>query len=184
MVHRMRTVNIGLIGGMTLALASAAMAGGFGLSARRSTDHPKVKGGVLLVQAEGCYGPGATVSATAEGLVNGRRRSIPLRLTKVGTDSAGTVTYTLRRQWPAEGVWVLSLTGVNRLPSPNGKGEAITCRAMLELGPHNTLPAARDGAEKYLPLRYVSNEKKEIQIALQTIANKGKQNASITRSAR
>ena len=183
MVGRMKIGSLGLIGGLTLALASGAMAGGFGLSARRSTDHPQVKQGVLLVQVEGCHGPGATVTATAEGIVNGSRRSLPLRLTKVGTDAAGNVTYALRRQWPATGVWVLSLTGVAHLPAANGKGEAITCRAMLELGPHNTLPAARDGEGNDLPLRYISDVK-EVQATLRTLASKGKQSAALTRSAR
>lgn len=183
MVRRMQMGSWILVGGMTLTLASAATAGGFGLWARRSTEHPKVKGGVLLVQADGCHGPGATVSATAEGIVNGRRRSIPLRLSKVRTDAAGNVTYALRRQWPTEGTWVVSLTGVSHLRSDKVKGEPITCRAVLELGPHNTIPTARAGEGEQLPLRYVSNVK-EVNRALQAIASKGKQNATLTRSAR
>lgn len=45
------------------------------------------------------------VTGTAEGLVNGRRRSEPLRLTP--TERTGSMA--IARTWPAEGVWVLKL---------------------------------------------------------------------------
>jgi hypothetical protein len=175
--------SFGLIGGLTLALASAASAGGFGLMARRASGdpNPKVKGAALLVQADGCHGPGATVTATAEGIVHGRRRSIPLRLTKVATDPAGVVTYAVRRQWPAAGAWVVSLTGVS------SRVEGITVHALLELGPNGSLPSAkgaRGGDEEYLPLHYVPSGTKEIETTLQAMAGSGKRNTKITRSAR
>lgn len=168
-----------------LALAPAAVAGGFGLSARLPTGHPnpKAKGAALLVQAEGCHGPGATVTATAEGIVNGRRRSVPLRLTKVATDSTGVITYAVARQWPTRGVWVLALTGVSRAAAPAGKGEAVTCRALLELGSNGRIPAA-GGDGQHLPLRYISGEAKEIRTALRTLAARPNRKTAITRSAR
>jgi hypothetical protein len=46
-----------------------------------------------------------TLVGTAEGLVNGARRSIPLAF---DTTSALGV-YAVRRQWPREGVWVLRI---------------------------------------------------------------------------
>ena len=62
---------------------SAARAGGFGISA--ALPSPEVrereKDAVMVLTAIGCHGPGATISATAEGLVNGQRRSIKLTLT-------------------------------------------------------------------------------------------------------
>lgn len=48
----------------------------------------------------------AQLHGTAEGIVRGQRRSIPLRFTP--TSRAGS--FALARQWPAEGKWVLSIT--------------------------------------------------------------------------
>lgn len=48
----------------------------------------------------------ATLTATAEGLVSGARRSVALDVGK--TSRPGT--YALRRQWPAEGTWMLVIT--------------------------------------------------------------------------
>lgn len=46
------------------------------------------------------------VSGTADGLVGGERRSVPLAIEPTST----TGLYALRRQWPREGVWVLRIT--------------------------------------------------------------------------
>lgn len=46
------------------------------------------------------------VSGTAEGIVNGERRTIPLTLTKTSREGA----FALTRQWPTEGRWVLALS--------------------------------------------------------------------------
>ena len=171
---------------VVLLSASAALAGGFGLDVQQPTDrtNPKTRDAVLLISPGGCHGPGATVSATAEGLVNGRRQSMPLRLTTVQTDKAGITTYALRRQWPGEGSWVLSFTGTSRMTEPNG--DPIVCRVILEMAPGGAIPAAqmaRDG-NRYLPLRYVTSDKKEIENALQSLASKGSKSTAISRSSR
>src|SRR4051812_45003645 len=59
---------------------------------------------VLLVHASFREGPSqlSDVSGTAEGLVNGVRRSMPLRFEDTGRPN----TYSLRRQWPAQGSWL------------------------------------------------------------------------------
>lgn len=44
------------------------------------------------------------VAGTAEGIINGERRSIPLRLTATGTGGMAVT-----KNWPSEGVWVLRL---------------------------------------------------------------------------
>ncbi len=43
------------------------------------------------------------IEGTAEGIVNGERRSIKLKF----TDTARPAVYGLSRQWPTEGVWTL-----------------------------------------------------------------------------
>ena len=45
------------------------------------------------------------VSGTAEGLVNGQRRSLPMTITSTGQGGSMAITKT----WPDEGVWVLKL---------------------------------------------------------------------------
>jgi hypothetical protein len=46
------------------------------------------------------------VTGTAEGVVNGERRTIPLTLTKTSREGA----FALAKQWPAKGRWVLALS--------------------------------------------------------------------------
>lgn len=65
------------------------------------------------------------VSGTAEGLVNGSRRTISLEFKN--TSRPGV--YALQKQWPTEGVWTLVL-GVTQ-----GEGEFNTARAVVELSP-------------------------------------------------
>jgi hypothetical protein len=66
-----------------------------------------VKGGIMAVRAENCADlTKVQLSGTAEGIVDGTRRSVPLTL------NSGTVpgAYIVSRDWP-QGVWVVSLTG-------------------------------------------------------------------------
>jgi hypothetical protein len=114
-------------------LPSPAIAGGFQLSVETpgKSNDANLKGGVLVVRTYGCYRPAdARLSATAEGLIGGRRRTVPLELHPI--DSGG---YAIRQQWPQEGTWVLALTG-----DYNG----MTCSVLVELGPAGkVLPGTR-----------------------------------------
>jgi hypothetical protein len=57
-----------------------------------------------------CHSPEKTVvTATAEGLVDGKRESIPLKVTNLATPG----TYEVTRQWPREGVWAIRLVATN-----------------------------------------------------------------------
>jgi len=58
------------------------------------------------------------ISGTAEGLVDGVRRSTPLTLVPVGTDGVHVVP----RAWPAEGQWIVVLTAT----CPSSKATAST----------------------------------------------------------
>ena len=64
------------------------------------------------------------VSGTAEGIVNGARRTISLEFKN--TTRPGV--YALHKQWPSEGVWTLVL-GVTQ-----GEGDFNTAKAVVELG--------------------------------------------------
>jgi hypothetical protein len=112
----------------TLAIfgyVATGYAGGFQLSVESAsaTSTHKTKDAVLFVQTFGCHTPAdAAVTATAEGVVNGERRSLPLELVY---DSTGV--YALKQQWPSEGSWVLAITG-----EYNG----ITSTLIVDLGPN------------------------------------------------
>lgn len=99
--------------GLSLVLimiwAAVALAGGFWITveAPPSPSNGEFKEAVAVVRALGCHNPSdAAMSATAEGLVNGRRQSMPIRLTAM---SKGV--YAIKPQWPSQGVWVLAITG-------------------------------------------------------------------------
>ena len=64
------------------------------------------------------------VSGTAEGIVDGARRTVALEF---GNTSRPGV-YALRKQWPEKGVWTLVI-GVTQ-----GDGEMNTAKAVVEIG--------------------------------------------------
>src|SRR4051812_38228458 len=68
---------------------------------------PSAKDAVLLVHAAFREGTSqlSDVSGSAEGLVKGARRSVPLRFEATSRPDV----YALRKQWPAEGRWVLRI---------------------------------------------------------------------------
>lgn len=68
----------------------------------------QAKSAVMVARPDGCADPAnARMEGTAEGLINGSRRSIPLKL--VPLDTPGVVA--VNKEWPAEGLWVVKLTG-------------------------------------------------------------------------
>lgn len=110
---------------VVFGLVATALAGGFQLSVEVPSDAAshQLKDAVLFVKTFGCYKPtDAKVSATAEGILNGERRSLPLELVY---DSTGV--YALKQQWPSEGSWVLAITG---------EYNSLTSTLIIDLGPN------------------------------------------------
>jgi hypothetical protein len=108
-----------LTGGAILALAAQLYAGGFYLQAGKpDTEEARKANAVLTMKATGCNDPAkTTVTATAEGLVNGERRTIALKLTPLSEPGS----YALTRQWPKEGRWVIHLSATSNI----GVAEAL-----------------------------------------------------------
>jgi hypothetical protein len=101
-------ITISLAAWLALASAPNVFAGGFQISVQ-APDAAKLnmKDAVLVVRTFGCFKPeDANVTITAEGVVAGRRQSLPVEL---HADATGV--YAIRQQWPSEGKWVLVLTG-------------------------------------------------------------------------
>ena len=97
---------------IALCAAMSLFAGGFALQLGKPSTNSEAhaKSAVLVVRGYACVAPEkTTVSATAEGTVNGRRQSIPLKLVPLSGES----TYALIRQWPTEGKWVITLVETN-----------------------------------------------------------------------
>jgi hypothetical protein len=93
---------------LALTSAPSAKAGGFQISVQPpDTAKMSMKDAVLVVRTFGCMQPAdANVTITAEGMVGGHRQTVPVQL---HADDTGV--YAIRQQWPAEGKWVLVLTG-------------------------------------------------------------------------
>jgi len=94
------------------AVAGQLFAGGFFLQLGNPEANTEAKkaNAVLVIQATGCHDPAtATLTATAFGVVNGKRQSIPLQVTKL----SGAGEFALTQQWPKEGKWVIELVGRN-----------------------------------------------------------------------
>jgi hypothetical protein len=126
-VHSFNSVRVTFITvtfAALLALAGAAgvFAGGFQLAVEASGGaQAGSKDAALVVRTFGCHQPAdANVTVMAEGVVGGRRQSLPVELK---ADAKGV--YSIRQQWPSEGKWVLVLTGTY-----NG----MTSTVFVELG--------------------------------------------------
>jgi hypothetical protein len=73
------------------------------------------------------------VEGTAEGIVNGERRSIKLAF----TETARQGVYGLSRQWPTEGVWTLVIR------MSRGEGGTDGATAVVELGTDGEIASVR-----------------------------------------
>ena len=94
---------------LLVALAPAALAGG----ANAKIEGP-AKDGTYLVRTYACSNPAALkVTAWAEGLVDGRRQTVPVTIQK--TRAKGVYRFT--RSWPAGGQWAIRMAlGDSRMP--------------------------------------------------------------------
>jgi hypothetical protein len=109
----------------------------------------------LAVRGENCATLAtAQITATAEGIVDGARRSIPLRV--VAGETAGT--FAVSHDWPQKGVWVVNLTG--------HCGNAIAS-ALVPIGPNGFLRES----SKFFPRTATAAE---VELALKTLMGGGK----------
>jgi hypothetical protein len=96
-----------------LLLASSGWAADFSLTignpvAAALADGVVKKDVSMAVRAESCADPAKVqITGTAEGIVNGARRSVPVRL----VPAAAAGAFAVSRDWPQQGAWVVNLTG-------------------------------------------------------------------------
>jgi hypothetical protein len=115
-----------------LMFVPQALAGGFYVSVDRpEKGDAELKDAVLVVRAYGCHKPeDANLTASAEGIVNGKRQSIPVQLIKT---SKGV--YAIKQQWATSGAWVLNISGAYL---------GATRSLLVELGAHGKVQIGDD----------------------------------------
>jgi hypothetical protein len=123
------------------------------------------RGAHLLVHAYYHGTPVAyPVSGTAEGIVNGERRTMTLRF----ETTSRTGVYALRKQWPSEGSWTLVISVTQ------GEHEATgVAQALVELSPTGSVASVQvptqQHAEGAFPRRLTAQE---IEMALRAQAQR------------
>lgn len=142
-----------------LTFAPNALAGGFYVAVERpAKGDAELKDAVLLVRPYGCHKPeDANLTATAEGIVNGKRQSIPLQLTRT---SKGV--FAIKQQWATSGAWVLNISGVYL---------GATRSLLVELGAQGKV---QTGADSKVAARRADHKftAAEIDSALQEVSGK------------
>lgn len=136
------------------AIAALALADGFtftiGSSVASQDFHFKTA--AFVFRTDGCGDPAkAQVSATAEGLVNGRRRSVALTI--AATSKPGV--YAVNQNWPPEGAWLVNLKGAC---------DGANAGALVPIGPRGFI---RESA-KFFPRPATSAE---IEASLNSLAS-------------
>jgi hypothetical protein len=116
-------------------LASQLFAGGFYLTLGNPEAHSQAKkaGAVLTIKASGCGEPEkAQITATAIGVVSGKRQEIPVKVMPLSDPGMFAVT----QQWPKEGRWVIAFHGKEKI-----NGNPASTYALVSAGP--------DGIDRY-----------------------------------
>lgn len=118
----------------TAAVAAPALAGPPWISIELPVNpyDESARGAFLLVHAFHHGKPiGYIVSGSAEGIVNGERRSVKLEFTETSREGV----YALRRSWPEQGTWTLVIK------ANQGPDDAAT--AVVDLGVDGAVAAIR-----------------------------------------
>ena len=164
-MNRYRLSNAGLCAlalVLLSTLAPASLAGGFYLEIERpSSADPAMKDVVLVARPYGCHKPeDAQLTATAEGIVNGKRVSVPVQFTQ---PSKGV--FTLKKQWGADGVWVLAISA---------EYNKVIRSVVVELGAKGNLPNYFDANGKGFTTHAVQRRltPAEVDAALQSVSTR------------
>jgi hypothetical protein len=109
---------------------------------------PDARGAVLLVHAAVREGRTsvADLSGSAEGLVRGVRRSVPLRFDATSRPDV----YAVRRQWPSDGTWLLRITllrNTTALVTLDGAGNVASTHVPTRMNSGLALPRPVGAAE-------------------------------------
>src|SRR5579862_5479206 len=98
------------LGVAVCAVASLALAEGFTftIASPVASQDFRSKTAAFVFRTEGCADPAKSqISGTAEGIVKGARRSVPLKVDAMSRPGV----YAVYQNWSAEGEWVVNLKG-------------------------------------------------------------------------
>lgn len=162
MTHSMRGTIAVAVAALTLGAAAPAFGPPWISIETPPNPHDPASRGAFLVVHTFHHGDAVAsgVTGSAEGIVAGTRRTVPLSFDTTGR--AGS--YVLRKQWPAEGTWMLVIstggraTGVTALVEIDARGEVSGVR----------VPTRRDGQWE-LPLQVTA---RDIDAALEVRAGR------------
>src|SRR5258705_12896744 len=113
-----------------LGLAGQLFAGGFYLQLGNPEANAEARkaNAVLTIKATGCGEPAkAQITASAIGVVDGKRQEMPLKLTPLSEPG----TYALVQQWPKEGRWVIEVRGYEQI-----NGTPAFTNTLISAGPN------------------------------------------------
>jgi hypothetical protein len=133
---------------------AALYGGGFALRVDQVSTSPEARAqhAVLLAHITACVSPEKTsVTATAEGVVNGKRTTIPLHVVRLAEPGA----FAVAREWPHEGDWVIKIVATHPqfgsyatgIVAPVAGGEANPATAKIYY--HAPTPDDVEGALKH-----------------------------------
>ena len=114
---------------VTCALAALAFGDGFSfeIGSPVASQDFRTKTSAFVFRTQGCADPAkARIEGSAEGLVNGMRRSVVLKVTALTRPGV----YAVEQNWPMEGAWVVNLKGTCANASAG---------ALVPIGPHGFL---------------------------------------------
>lgn len=101
---------------------------------------PGARGALMLVHVSFREGQSkiSDLQGSAEGVVNGARRTIPLRFDDTGRPN----TFALRRQWPTEGIWLVRLVvhSTTAVVMLDQAGDVLAVRVPTERRGNDMLP--------------------------------------------
>ncbi|HKC39397.1 MAG TPA: hypothetical protein VKC15_07660 [Gemmatimonadales bacterium] len=132
MFARMRTLS--LVALLSGALATPALAKPPWISIEYPINpyDASLRGAFLVVHTFIHRSPYAVrLTGTAEGMVNGERRTIPLEFKETGQRAV----YTLAQTWPGEGVWTLVIRA--------GEAPGMVATAFVEIGTDGEIASVR-----------------------------------------
>ncbi len=153
-----RTRLLGLAGALTLLLATPALAGPPWIAIEYPPNpFDRASRDAFVVVRTYHHGTPVSnpVTATAEGLVRGERRSVRLDVER--TTQAGV--FAIKKQWPTEGVWTLVIVSreegasATALVEINGAGEVATVRVPTRQHGQYRVPRAVVASEVDASLR-------------------------------
>jgi hypothetical protein len=114
---------------VTCSLAALVLADGFSfeIGSPVASQDFRTKTSAFVFRTQGCADPAKSrIEGSAEGLVNGMRRSVVLKMTALNRPGV----YAVEQNWPMEGAWVVNLKGT----CANANAAAV-----VPIGPHGFL---------------------------------------------